>query len=827
MRVFAQKTKAPEQTSSAGPGTLGQRRGRPGWEAEPAASSDIVRSPGRRLHPGLRSFMESRFGHDFGRVRVHADPAAARSARSLDARAYAVGEHVVFGGGEYVPERAAGRTVIAHELAHVIQQRRGGARGGAPDSPAMERAAERAARAARLAGGRFAVSGAARAGVARLPRSLGSSQDTSRWSPWEIETEIREIRQWLREHPQPSEDRQWLLGVLRSLERSVPGVVSGLPDSGEAFAAEFNREFETILPELGPDTPGGELSADRLAELFTVEQRQKLADFMVTRRIPERLFNGAADIGGANAQQRILVSAHILTVGTYRPGSVEQRVHARYCGHWVQVVHQYAGAVPARGGWPETRPTVAARAVPRGRRRARGAVMGGFDPMGVPVICGGESETVFRGSRMTPEEFPIPADTGHAETAAREAEQVAEDPTTRRRVHRRTEMSMARFGELQAGDWIYLYNANRSASGQHSVIFVRFIDETPQLQEGIPYRRAIVYNQPHPESGGVERTIYLGEQFVTSRPADHEHGIPYRHQIDTITLVTRVASSSRPAESVPELLPEPRRPDRIVQQNTRYLQRLERRLHAPVDRHLLTLWLRDQNARLIDGLGDRVTDAQRTLFMRANSGSDMETLVRLCQRLRALTTNAGLFDRTRQETEARLTARHEAEQTRLDELRQQLAPELATLDAQLTADQARADALNDRPTSDQIREQRAELRRLERQLRRAPRGEERTRLRGEKADVRSRIRDLRNQRGSERRELSTLRRQIRRARARQARLQRQLAQAEARLPFGLLPGRVGGEDPGYITGRLQDLAPPPPWSELVLRSTPAASRVEE
>jgi len=87
----------------------------------------VVQSPGRSLAPALRGHMESRLGADFSRVRIHTDREAARSARALNARAYTFGSDVVFGAGQYSPETAAGRRLIAHELAHVVQQRSGGA----------------------------------------------------------------------------------------------------------------------------------------------------------------------------------------------------------------------------------------------------------------------------------------------------------------------------------------------------------------------------------------------------------------------------------------------------------------------------------------------------------------------------------------------------------------------------------------------------------------------------------------------------------------------------------------------------------------------------
>ena len=69
-----------------------------------------------------RSFFESRFGYDFGSVRVHTGAEAARSAREIGARAYTVGSNIVVGAGQPGISSAAGRRLMAHELAHVVQQ---------------------------------------------------------------------------------------------------------------------------------------------------------------------------------------------------------------------------------------------------------------------------------------------------------------------------------------------------------------------------------------------------------------------------------------------------------------------------------------------------------------------------------------------------------------------------------------------------------------------------------------------------------------------------------------------------------------------------------
>ena len=103
---------------------------RPDTPLEPSPETSVVHEilgpSGRSLDPATRSFMEPRFGHDFSRVRTHTDARAAESARAVGARAYTVGHDVVFGAGRYAPHTAAGQRLLAHELAHVVQQQAAG-----------------------------------------------------------------------------------------------------------------------------------------------------------------------------------------------------------------------------------------------------------------------------------------------------------------------------------------------------------------------------------------------------------------------------------------------------------------------------------------------------------------------------------------------------------------------------------------------------------------------------------------------------------------------------------------------------------------------------
>jgi hypothetical protein len=83
---------------------------------------EALQQPGRQLDSSIRSQMEPRFGRDFSNVRVHTDEKAALSARAVGASAYSVGSDIVFGGGQFAPSTAAGKSLLAHELTHTLQQ---------------------------------------------------------------------------------------------------------------------------------------------------------------------------------------------------------------------------------------------------------------------------------------------------------------------------------------------------------------------------------------------------------------------------------------------------------------------------------------------------------------------------------------------------------------------------------------------------------------------------------------------------------------------------------------------------------------------------------
>jgi len=77
---------------------------------------------GKALASSTNYFFSSRMGYDFSNVKVHTDKEAAQSAKGVNAKAYTIGNNVVFNEGQYNTESSEGKKLLAHELAHVVQQ---------------------------------------------------------------------------------------------------------------------------------------------------------------------------------------------------------------------------------------------------------------------------------------------------------------------------------------------------------------------------------------------------------------------------------------------------------------------------------------------------------------------------------------------------------------------------------------------------------------------------------------------------------------------------------------------------------------------------------
>ncbi len=171
-----------------------------GASGVPTAARNVLRASGAPLDARTRSYVESRFGRDFSRVRVHADTDAAEASRAVGARAYTARDHIVFASGEYAPQRQSGMRLLAHELAHVVQQR-----GSSAETPtrigasanALEREADDAA--SRVAAGeRVSVRGSADGVIQRdlaTPPPAVPGPDLPDLTDEEIQAAIRFNRQ--------------------------------------------------------------------------------------------------------------------------------------------------------------------------------------------------------------------------------------------------------------------------------------------------------------------------------------------------------------------------------------------------------------------------------------------------------------------------------------------------------------------------------------------------------------------------------------------------------------------------------------------------------
>lgn len=140
----------------------------------------VLRTPGQPLDPTTRAFFEPRFSHDFSKVRVHTGQEAAESARVVGALAYTVGRDIVFDAQAYAPRNAEGKRLLAHELAHVVQQQSGAMPESAGIQMSLDRQAETEADVAAgsvLQGGGFTLAPAPTVNLARQESTGGEGKE--------------------------------------------------------------------------------------------------------------------------------------------------------------------------------------------------------------------------------------------------------------------------------------------------------------------------------------------------------------------------------------------------------------------------------------------------------------------------------------------------------------------------------------------------------------------------------------------------------------------------------------------------------------------------
>ena len=165
----------------------------------PPSIKNVMNSGGEPLDIVTRNFFEPRFGADLSHVRIHTGSAAAQSARTINAKAYTLGNRIVFANTAYKPDCQSGRYLLAHELAHVMQQTAysdgNGLVATRVDTPVLARSVEQ--------------------------WLSGTSVDFAGFSYTQLIDEIDELNQWLQRQTSSSHDSALIEESLRLLRAEV------------------------------------------------------------------------------------------------------------------------------------------------------------------------------------------------------------------------------------------------------------------------------------------------------------------------------------------------------------------------------------------------------------------------------------------------------------------------------------------------------------------------------------------------------------------------------------------------------------------------------
>jgi hypothetical protein len=324
----------------------------------PSSVHDVLRSSGQPLDPATRAFMEPRFGHDFSQVRVHADTRAAAAANAVHALAYTAGQNLVFAQNQYSPQTASGQQLIAHELAHVVQQSHllaGSPSGiGSPVSD-EERQAEHAAVSA-LSGSETpipALSRSPRPTVSRrvIPRLVNCTAGSD-GAPADLVTELTAIEDRSRAMVGAVSILLTLAGTLTRAGMGAPGSIVetafedhfGVPPA--VRGGFMNRLTGSVQPTL--DEARGQ-------EMELMARRYELIANAFDGPLHYRCISGASSFGGCNipdcsndAWACPGVDAIFLCPGFWAPGDPGTQstllIHETSHMIWEHVIHGAGGS---------------------------------------------------------------------------------------------------------------------------------------------------------------------------------------------------------------------------------------------------------------------------------------------------------------------------------------------------------------------------------------------------------------------------------------------------------------------------------------------------
>jgi DNA/RNA endonuclease G (NUC1) len=321
-----------------------------------------IQTPSQPLDARTRSFMESRFGQNFSDVQVHANAPAGASALSIDAGAYTIGKHIVFGPEFYSPETAKGRTVLAHELAHVVQQTHNFS-GDSAVNATHENEANRVAAEIGLLGIPTSVHESAGVGIARM--SIAEAR-RALWGhvPDSVKGYVQPIAQ------KAAAEMDKVISPDAQLPKAVEAVVEHPVEALKAaVAAPVQAAKASLQPKPGA---GGANQQASIAQLAKRKVKEKARDYALENL--GELKGIALEAGNIVDTLAWLPQAgHELAQSALGSGPVADKVLAAS-----DVVSGYAvvQAVTEKTGWSDVDPVTGK---PTGALSVSGAIGRGFD----------------------------------------------------------------------------------------------------------------------------------------------------------------------------------------------------------------------------------------------------------------------------------------------------------------------------------------------------------------------------------------------------------------------------------------------------------------
>ncbi|HEY5616330.1 MAG TPA: DUF4157 domain-containing protein [Vicinamibacterales bacterium] len=189
------------------------------------------------LEPPLRNRFEAGFGRDFSDVRVHAGPAAAVSARSLRAQAYTIGTDIHFAAGRFRPDTGPGQQLIAHELAHVVQQSRGGPASNDTEGRA-DLAADQLARGEAVSAD--ALGGAPRAVQAKPDEYGGEAESGLTFPPTTLDEFVLNSAALTSTHVKEIQRLAWSISLHAGMRRHATATISAVGHTDRSGPEKVN-----------------------------------------------------------------------------------------------------------------------------------------------------------------------------------------------------------------------------------------------------------------------------------------------------------------------------------------------------------------------------------------------------------------------------------------------------------------------------------------------------------------------------------------------------------------------------------------------------------